>query len=160
MIIANDAKHNLGLDRLLMVVAREPWQKPSVEASAKQRYEMCVLATADEPGIEVSRIEMDRDGPTYTIDTIKELALPGDELFLIVGKDTRKKMSEWKDIETVYSMVILEVYDRWVGISSTEIRRRVLHGMPLKYIIPDPVIAYIQTEGLYQYGHPWEEPND
>lgn len=152
LIVANDARHNLGLDTVLFVVAAHPWQKPLVHATVRERYEMAVLAVADDP-LEVSRIEMDRDdGPTYTIDTVKDLA-PHGELFLIVGADQRQNMMTWKDIEQIYELVTIETYDRWVGISSTEIRRRVMHKMPIKHIVPDAVIGYIQEHDLY--GHPY-----
>ena len=89
---ASAARHQLGLDRVLVVVARDPWQKRDrVIAPAEVRYEMVVAALDGVEGLEASRIELDRDGPTYTIDTVEQLAAPDRELFLIVGQRRRRR---------------------------------------------------------------------
>src|SRR5438309_566525 len=96
LIDACAARHQLALDRVLVVVARDPWQKHGrVVAPAEQRFEMLAAAIDGAVGLEASRIELERDGPTYTIDTVEQLSEPGRELVLVMGSDVAGSLDSW-----------------------------------------------------------------
>ena len=163
------ARHQLGLDRVLVVVARDPWQKHGrVVAPAEQRFEMLVAALDGVVGLEASRIELDRDGPTYTIDTVEQLTQPGRELVLVMGSDVAGALESWHRVDELRELVTLAIVDRedspmpdpegWrvvrVGVprmqlSSTDLRRRVAAGEPIEFLVPMPAVRVLRAHGLY-----------
>jgi nicotinate-nucleotide adenylyltransferase len=169
--VAESVRTALGLDRVLLVVANEPWQKEDGPvAPAEDRYAMVAAAVREWPGLEPSRIEIDRGGPSYTIDTVRELEAsdPGVELVLIVGSDVAAQLGTWKDQARLAELVTLAVVGRpgtrspvpegWKAVevpvapfdvSSTELRRRLGAGQPVQDLVPDAVIRCIERRGLY-----------
>jgi nicotinate-nucleotide adenylyltransferase len=173
------ARDELGLARVLVVVAGDPWQKRGrVCAPAEDRYEMVAAAIDGVEGIEVSRLEIDRAGPTYTVDTVE--ALRGEaserELFLIVGSDVAASIDTWHRADALRAAVTLAIVDRegvapsaaspaappgwrsvWVhmprlDVSSTELRRRVAAGESVDFLIPPPAARVLRARGLYTGG--------
>jgi nicotinate-nucleotide adenylyltransferase len=165
---AECALHQAGLDRVLIVPAGDPWQKSGRDVTpGKHRLEMCRLAIAMADGLEVDLRELDRDGPTYTIETLG--TFPEDEeLFLILGSDSLASIETWHRWQEVLERVTLveaprasiatDVGDRLgalrldmgpLAISSTDIRRRIAAGKPYRYLVTDPVYGYIEATNLY-----------
>ncbi|MCA1829980.1 MAG: nicotinate-nucleotide adenylyltransferase [Actinomycetota bacterium] len=178
LVTADEARHAFALDEVLFIPAAQPWQKQHVEAAPPEdRYLMTVIATASNPAFAVSRIELDREGPTYTIDTLRALKAerPGCDLMFITGADAILQILTWKDPEAVlseaefiaatrpgYDLERLEkelpegLEDRVhileipaLAISSTDIRRRAREGRPLRYLVSDGVAEYIEKRHLY-----------
>lgn len=171
LVAAVEARHALGLDRLLMVVAPDPWQKEGrVVAPAALRYEMLEAAVADVPGLEASAIELERRGPTYTIDTVEVLQAnePSPEVFLVVGADVASRIDTWHRANELRERVTLAIVERdgvvaaepagWraqhvvmprIDISSTDIRDRVAHGRPIDVIVPAGAVRVLRAHGLY-----------
>lgn len=176
---ASAARAELGLARVLVVVAGDPWQKRGrVCAPAEARYEMVAAAIDGAEGIEVSRLEIDRAGPTYTVDTVE--ALRGEaserELFLIVGSDVAASVETWHRADALRAAVTLAIVDRegvapsaapptappgWrsvcvhmprLDVSSTELRRRVAAGESVDFLIPPPAARVLRARGLYTGG--------
>jgi nicotinate-nucleotide adenylyltransferase len=164
------AHHQLGLDRMLFVVAGDPWQKEGrVVASAEDRYAMVVAATAEYPQLEPSRVEVDRTGPTYTIDTVEQLANDETEVFLVVGSDAAARLDTWHRADELRTAVTVAVVaradgapvagpDGWrsvtvtmphLAVSSTDLRRRLAAGEPVDVLVPPSVVRCIRTRGLY-----------
>jgi nicotinate-nucleotide adenylyltransferase len=163
------ARHQLGLDRMLVVPARDPWQKHgSVIAPAEVRFEMLVAALDGAVGLEASRLELDRNGPTYTIDTVEELAAPGRELVLVMGSDVAATLQSWHRVDELRELVTLAIVDRddasltdpegWrvvrvtvprMQLSSTDLRRRVAAGEPIDFLVPMPAVRVLRAYGLY-----------
>ncbi len=172
LVAAIEARSQLALDRVLFVVAGDPWQKAgSVEASAEARYEMVTAALAGVEGCEPSRLEIDRAGPTYTIDTVNALRAPDCELFLIVGRDVAVSLDTWKAVDELRATVTLAIVDRegehtdapagWkavpvemprLDVSSTDLRRRVRAGEPVDFLIPSETVRVMRARGLYTSG--------
>jgi nicotinate-nucleotide adenylyltransferase len=171
---AAEAVHRaLDLDRTLLVVANEPWQKEGTRSvtPAEDRLAMVVAAVADRPGLEPSRLEIDRGGPSYTVDTVDELhrLYPGSELFLVVGADVVPDLPTWRHQADLQQSVILAVVDRpgatgeppppgWQAVSvpvapfdvsSTELRARLEAGQPVDGLVPEGVIRCIRGRNLY-----------
>jgi nicotinate-nucleotide adenylyltransferase len=171
---AAEAVHRaLDLDRTLLVVANEPWQKEGTRSvtPAEDRMAMVVAAVADRPGLEPSRLEIDRGGPSYTIDTVEELhrLSPGSELFLVVGADVVPDLPTWRREVALQESVILVVVDRpgatweqpppeWQAVSvpvppfdvsSTELRALLEAGRPVDGLVPESVIRCIRGRNLY-----------
>ena len=164
------ARYQLGLDRVLVVVARDPWQKSGrVVAPAERRFEMLVAALDRVEGLEASRIELDRDGPTYTIDTVEQLAAPDRELVLVMGSDVAVSLDSWRRVDDLRELVTLAIVDRdgtsisdpdgWrvvrvdvprMQISSTDLRRRVAAGEPIDFLVPTPAARILRAHGLYE----------
>ncbi len=166
----------LGLDRVLLVVANQPWQKSGRRlTSAEDRLALVEAAVEGRDGLEASRIEIDRGGDTYTADTLEQLAAedPDRELYLIVGSDVAADLGTWKRPDVVARLATLAVVDRggvvsggpggshWrvervemprLEISSSDLRERHRRGLPLDYLVPDPVINQIRLRGLYPGG--------
>jgi nicotinate-nucleotide adenylyltransferase len=142
------------------------------------RFEMVELAVADDERFEASRIELEREGPSYTSDTLEQLASesPKDELFLILGGDQAASLPTWHEPEKVLERATVAVFERvsWgrnaiqikigrtpgaervryldmplIQVSSSAVRRRVREGLPIRYLVPDKVASYIETNGLY-----------
>jgi nicotinate-nucleotide adenylyltransferase len=178
LVAAEDARFALSLDKVVFVPAGRPWQKSEREVSPGElRYEMARLAVAGEDAFEVSRIEIERDGPTFTVDTLREFrrCSPGAELFFITGSDAILQILTWKDAEDALSLATFvavtrpthdlagieglseELRDRVVvveipalAISSTDIRKRVAESRPIRYLVPDAVALFINEHGLYR----------
>ncbi len=172
LVAASEVASAFNLDGVLFVPTGEPWQKIAV-TDGEHRYLMSVIATASNPRFTVSRVDIDRDGPTYTIDTLKDVsaAFPEAELFFITGADAIKQILEWKDVDQIWSLAhfvavtrpghLLELPEAPKGaisvleipalaISSTDVRARVAKGDPVWYLVPDGVVQYIGKHNLYQ----------
>jgi len=167
---ASAARHQLRLDRVMVVVARDPWQKRDrVIAPAEVRYDMVVAALDGVEGLVASRIEMERDGPTYTIDTVETLAAPGRELFLVMGSDVAANISTWHRVDALREMITLAIVDReaspcaspagWrvarvaaprLELSSTDLRRLVAAGEPIQFLVPTAAARILHAHGLYR----------
>jgi nicotinate-nucleotide adenylyltransferase len=173
--VAEAVRQALGLDRMLLVVANEPWQKQGRPVTpAEDRYAMVAAAAEGRPGLEPCRMEIDRGGPSYTIDTVEQLRRlePQAALILVVGSDVVAELPTWKDEPALRDLVSLAVVGRpgaprvapppgWHGVdvsvapfdvSSTELRRRIEAGESLAGLVPDPVIHCIVQRGLYATG--------
>jgi nicotinate-nucleotide adenylyltransferase len=167
------ARHALGLDRVLFVVANLPWQKAGrVLTPAEDRYAMVAESLAGCEGLEASRMEIDRGGESVTADTLEALAADGDELFLIVGTDVAAELGTWRRPEVVRRLATVAVVDRpgappvelgerWrvervtiphLDVSGSDLRARAAAGEPLDWLVPAPVIARIRDQGLYAGG--------
>ncbi len=172
LVTAVNVRHALGLDRLLLVVASVPWQKEGQRdiSDGEDRFALVAAAVAPVPGLEASRIELDRAGPSYTADTLAELALqhPGATLFTILGSDAAAGLETWERHREVVARSTMVVVERpgwrsvlpdgvdWVHVevphlevSSTDLRARVVDGRPLDYLLPAPVIDGIRQRRLY-----------
>jgi len=162
------------LDEVVFVPTGRPWQKDGREVSAPEhRYLMTVVATASNPRFTVSRVDVDREGATYTIDTLRDLTeqRPGDELYFITGADALAQILSWKDSTELFSLAhfvgvtrpghvlddpglppgrvsLMEVPA--MAISSTDCRARVAEGLPVWYLVPDGVVQYIAKYSLYR----------
>jgi nicotinate-nucleotide adenylyltransferase len=179
LICAQEAVVQLELDTVVWVPAgvpphREVEYDPGVEA----RYEMCELSVVDDERFSLSRVELERDGPSYTADTLRELASrsPDDELFLILGGDQAASLRSWRQPEEVLSLATVCVVERtgWprpaigvrlsglrgaeriryfemprVDVSSSMVRRRAREGKPIRYLVTDKVANYIGAQSLY-----------
>jgi nicotinate-nucleotide adenylyltransferase len=165
---ARAAAAALRLDRVLLVPAAQPPHKANVHASAEQRLAMVEAAVAGDPLLAASRIELDRPGPSYTVDTLRALA-PQGELFFICGADVLAQFTAWHRWQEILRLAKLAVVSRpgadvasplpvlWVrgvvlDISSEDIRRRVREGRPIRGLVPEAVEAIIRREGLYRDG--------
>lgn len=178
LVAAVNARHALSLDRVLLVVANEPWQKVANRpvTPALDRLAMVEAAVAGHAGLEASAMEIERGGPSYTADTVAELAArcPADELFLLVGADVVADLGSWERIAAVRGAVTLVAVNRpgaesvelgaggplagWracaieipdLEISSTDLRDRAKTGRPLDYLVPEPAIRVIRERRLY-----------
>ena len=170
VVAAVDVRAALGLDRVLMVPAGDPWQKRGqVVASPEQRLTMVELACRDLGGVEVSRIELDAPGPSVTAETLERLQADGRELVLLLGADAVANMPTWRRLEETRDLAGIAVVERageharppgpgWrfehvtiprLDVSSSEIRRRVGLGLPIDGLIPPAVVEFIRDEGLY-----------
>jgi nicotinate-nucleotide adenylyltransferase len=173
LVVANEARHQLPLDRVLLVVANQPWQKVAHHAvtPAEDRFAVVQAAVADLDGMEASRIELDRGGPSYTVDTVEALRLeyPEAELFLVVGSDVARDLETWEQVERLAAMVTLVVVDRagvspisdpvgWhvqrvhvpaLELSSSDLRSRLAEGAPVEFLLPPDAIRCIRERGLY-----------
>ena len=181
MVCASEARAQLSLDLVLLVPTGVPPHKEMEEEPGRaHRLEMCRLA-ADGHGdwLEVSSIEIDRDGPSYTVDTLGEInaTRPGDELTFIVGGDMAWSLPSWHQPETILELAAVAVAERAgarreevrvrlagmrgaqriryidvprLDISSSALRRRVREGRPIDYLVPDAVADYIERQGLYR----------
>ena len=174
--VADAVRRALSLDRMLVVVANQPWQKEGGRpvTPAEDRYAMTEAALADRPGLEPCRIELDRGGPSYTIDTVRALQRthPGAGLVVVVGADVVEGLGTWKDERDLRDLVTLAVVGRpgvppaplppgWHGVdvpvapfdvSSTGLRERLETGAAVGGLIPEAVIRCIRQRGLYATG--------
>jgi nicotinate-nucleotide adenylyltransferase len=181
LVTAEEALWQFHLDEVVFVPTGQPWMKADREVSpAEHRYLMTVIATASNPHFSVSRIEVDREGPTYAVDTLRELRQQraGDvELFFITGADAMLEILQWKDPEEVLEQAHFIAATRpgydiarfekeaptshprvsvmdipALAISSSDIRRRVRDGEPIRYLVPEGVNTYIRKFRLYRGG--------
>ena len=173
LVAASEVQSGFGLDEVLFVPTGRPWQKDARQVSpAELRYLMTVIATASNPRFTVSRVDIDRPGPTYTIDTLRDLHAqePDAELFFITGADALAEIISWKDADELFALAqfvgvtrpghelsgkglptnritLMEVPA--MAISSTDCRTRVEEGQPVWYLVPDGVVQYINKYRLY-----------
>ena len=174
LVAANEVAGLYELDEVIFVPTGEPWQKSERQVSpAEHRYLMTVIATASNPRFWVSRVDIDRPGPTYTIDTIRDIAAqrPGAELFFITGADALAQILSWKDAGHALKLAHFvgvtrpgyELSDAHLptdavtlvdvpamAISSSDCRERVADRRPVWYLVPDGVVQYITKHGLYR----------
>jgi len=174
LIIAEQVSEVRRLDKVLFIPARVPPHKAGSDvAPAADRYRMTILATRSNPRFEVSRIELDRPGKSFTKDTLRELLdmYPGTDLFYIIGSDAVAELSTWREPELVLKLARFLVVERpghdmslleerykksvdivpvvGLDISSSDIRERVRQGRSIKYLVPAKVEEYIREKGLY-----------
>ena len=174
LVTAEQARADLGLDEVVFLPAGQPWQKDADTTSAEHRYLMTVLATAANPAFSVSRVEVDRDGPTYTVQTLRELRaqLPEGELFFITGADAILNILTWKDADECLELATFVAATRpgydlarletegiraevcvldvpALAISSTDVRERFAAGRAVRYLIPREVEEFVRKHGLY-----------
>jgi nicotinate-nucleotide adenylyltransferase len=174
LVAASEVADRFGLDEVVFVPTGRPWQKSDkVVSDPEDRYLMTVIATAENPTFSVSRVDVDRDGPTYTIDTLRDLrAARGDdvELYFITGADALGAILGWQNAEELVTMAhfigctrpghrladpglpsgaVSLVEIPALAISSTDCRERVAAGRPIWYLMPDGVVRYIAKRGLY-----------
>jgi nicotinate-nucleotide adenylyltransferase len=174
LVAASEVAQLYELDEVIFVPTGEPWQKSDREVSpAEHRYLMAVIATASNPRFWVSRADIDRAGPTYTIDTIRDIAAqrPGADLYFITGADALSQILSWKQAEEALRMARFigvtrpgyELSDDHLptdsvhlldvpamAISSSDCRDRVARGHPVWYLVPDGVVQYINKHHLYR----------
>jgi nicotinate-nucleotide adenylyltransferase len=174
LVAASEAAAVFGLDRVVFVpTGKSAFKQGQVVTSAEHRYLMTVIATASNPNFTVSRVDIDRQGVTYTIDTLRDLhaAMPQTELFFITGADAMDEILAWKDARLLFELAhfvgvtrpghplhahglpadgvsLLEVPA--LAISSTDVRARVAAGQPIWYLVPDGVVQFIGKHGLYR----------
>jgi nicotinate-nucleotide adenylyltransferase len=176
LVAASEVQALFGLDEVVFVPTGQPWHKDGV-SPAEHRYLMTVIATASNPRFTVSRVDIDREGTTYTIDTLRDLReqRPGDELFFITGADALAEILSWKDPEELFELAHFigvtrpghELSDGGLpedrvtlqevpamAISSTDCRARVSRAEPVWYLVPDGVVQYINKYRLYAAGGP------
>lgn len=178
LVAASEAAALLHLDEVVFVPTGRPYRKDAREVTpAEDRYLMTVIATASNPHFTVSRVDIDRGGPTYTLDTLRDLRAerPDDELFFITGADALAQILSWKGVDELWDLAhfvgvtrpghtlsddglpeqqvtLLEVPA--MAISSTGCRSRRARGEPVWYLVPDGVVQYIGKYDLYTKEHP------
>jgi nicotinate-nucleotide adenylyltransferase len=176
LVAASEVQAWFDLDEVVFVPTGDPWQKSDrVVSAAEHRYLMTVIATASNPRFWVSRVDIDRDGPTYTIDTLRELhaELARCELFFITGADALADIFTWRDADELFELArfvgctrpgyamdpdalakipadrVTMVEIPALAISSTDCRSRTGRGEPVWYLVPDGVVQYIAKHDLY-----------
>jgi nicotinate-nucleotide adenylyltransferase len=173
LVAASEVQARFDLDEVMFVPTGQPYEKGRV-SPAEDRYLMTVVATASNPRFHESRADIDRDGPTYTVDTLRDMrAVYGQsaELYFITGADALARIMSWRDALTMLglahfigvtrpgfelsnehlpadSVTIVEVPA--MAISSSDCRKRVAAGLPVWYLVPDGVVQYINKRGLYR----------
>ncbi len=180
LVAASEVQSWFDLDEVVFVPTGDPWQKSDrVVTAAEHRYLMTVIATASNPRFTVSRVDIDRDGPTYTIDTLRDLRaqLPGAELYFITGADALAEIFTWRDAAELFELArfvgctrpgytmdpatlatipeerVTMVEIPALAISSTDCRLRTGRGEPVWYLVPDGVVQYIAKHALYPKDH-------
>lgn len=172
LVAASEVAQSFNLDEVIFVPTGQPWQKSGV-SWGEHRYLMTVIATAANPRFTVSRVDLDRGGPTFTIDTLRDLHAerPDTELFFITGADAVEQILGWKDANELFSLAHFVAVSRpghelnisglsphdvsllevpALAISSTDCRDRVNRGYPVWYLVPDGVVQYISKHHLYR----------
>jgi nicotinate-nucleotide adenylyltransferase len=180
LVAASEVAHRFALDEVVFVPTGDPWQKRERDVSpAQDRYLMAVIATADDPRFSVSRVDVDRPGPTYTTDTLRDLHARYDteaadaELYFITGADALSQILTWRDATEALSLAhfigvtrpghrladpglpegaVTLVEIPALAISSSDCRSRFAAGAPLRFLMPDGVIAYARKQSLYGGG--------
>ena len=171
LVAASEVQSLLDLDEVVFVPTGQPYRKEGV-SPAEHRYLMTVIATASNPRFMTSRVDIERSGDTYTIDTLRDLraARPEAELFFITGADALEQILSWKDAEELFALAHFVGVTRpgyqlseaglpadrvtlqevpAMAISSTDCRARVSQGEPVWYLVPDGVVQYINKHRLY-----------
>ena len=165
VVICQEARFRLGLDRLMVVPAGTPPHRPASDTPPEVRHMMAAAAFAGEADTEVSGIEMERSGPSYTVDTLEELAGPEVELYLVMGADQFAGFGGWHRPNRIRELATIAVAGRpgsdppdgadvlipspLMELSSTELRRRVTAGEPIRHLVSDRVLRIVVSEGLY-----------
>ncbi|OFM02222.1 nicotinic acid mononucleotide adenylyltransferase [Corynebacterium sp. HMSC06D04] len=176
LVAASEVAYRFQLDQVVFVPTGQPWQKEGRDVTAAEhRYLMTMVATASNPRFTVSRVDIDREGPTYTIDTLRDLRelFPDAELYFITGADSLASIMSWHDWEVMLEMAnfvgvtrpgyelskdmlplesqtgieLIEIPA--MAISSTDCRKRAGEGEPVWYLVPDGVVQYIAKNNLY-----------
>jgi nicotinate-nucleotide adenylyltransferase len=179
LVAASEALSWFDLDEVVFVPTGKPWQKAGRDgvgvSPPEDRYLMTVIATAANPRFRVSRVDIDRDGPTYTIDTLRDLAaeMPDADLYFITGADALANIFTWRDVDELFGLAhfvgctrpgydmgpdtlknipadrvtIVEIPA--LAISSTDCRERTQRGEPIWYLVPDGVVQYVAKHQLY-----------
>ncbi|MEN9606581.1 MAG: hypothetical protein RL605_409 [Actinomycetota bacterium] len=172
LVAASEVASAFALDEVLFVPTGDPWQKATV-TEGEHRYLMTVIATASNPRFKVSRVDIDRGGATYTVDTLRDLraAHPDADLFFITGADAITQILSWRDVDELWQLAhfvavtrpghvlslpsapkgaisVLEIPA--LAISSTDVRERAAVGKPLWYLVPDGIVQYIAKHDLYK----------
>ncbi len=179
LVAASEVAYSFNLDRVIFVPTGQPWQKDqTIVSCAEDRYAMTVLATEFDARFEVSRVDIEREGPTYAVDTLTDLTNQlsaefngAPELYFITGADALAQILTWRDHERVVELANLVGVTRpghlldnpgladgaltlleipAMAISSSDIRHRVRTGHPIAYLVPQAVADYIDERGLYQ----------
>jgi nicotinate-nucleotide adenylyltransferase len=167
LILARQALEDLSLDRVIFIPAvQSPFKPNQSGASAADRFAMVQLAVQDEPSFMVDPLEIEREAPSYTIDTARtyRARYPQETLFFLVGEDHLEALPKWNEFEELVSLVQFAllsrsdlplnveypVVRRRFDLSSTEIRNRVANNLPISYLVPDSVVRYIQERKLYR----------
>jgi nicotinate-nucleotide adenylyltransferase len=179
LVTAEEALQQFGLDEVLFVPTGRPWMKEhGVVSRPEDRYLMTVIATASNPRFRVSRMEVDRDGPTFTVETLRALKaeLGSDvDLFFITGADAVVEIFQWKEPQELFDLAHfiaatrpgydIEGFEAYaptshpgvtvmnipaLAISSTDIRGRVAQGRPIRYLVPEGVNSFVGKAGLYR----------
>jgi len=180
LVAASEVADRFDLDEVVFVPTGEPWQKYHTVSAAEDRYLMSVIATAANPRFSVSRADIDRGGPTYTKDTLRDLRElnPDAELYFITGADALASILSWQKPEEMFAMArfvavsrpgyelsgdhLAEVLDSLpddaltlvevpaLAISSTDCRRRAAESRPIWYLVPDGVVQYVSKRRLYR----------
>lgn len=174
LVAASEVQVRFGLDEVVFVPTGMPWQKDERAVSpAEDRYLMTVIATASNPRFSTSRVDLDREGPTFTVDTLTDLhaQFPDHELFFITGADALAQILSWKRVGELLDLAHLVAVTRpgfqlddehlpdgtvslvevpAMAISSTDCRTRVAESLPVWYLVPDGVVQYISKRRLYR----------
>ena len=174
LVAASEVQDVFHLDEVVFVPTwAQPFKKDRCVSAAEHRYLMTVVATASNPGFTVSRVDIERGGKTYTIDTLRDLRAqhPDADLFFITGADALAQILSWKDAEDLFDLAEFIGVTRpgyelsedglpadrvhlqevpAMAISSTDCRDRVAAGEPVWYLVPDGVVQYINKYGLYR----------
>jgi nicotinate-nucleotide adenylyltransferase len=175
LVAASEVAHHFELDDVVFVPTGRPWQKAArVVSEPEDRYLMTVIATASNPRFSVSRVDIDRPGPTFTTDTLRDISEvygPDCELYFITGADALSQILSWRDVDELFTIAhfvgctrpghvlhdpglpegkvsLIEIPA--LAISSSECRHRVASGEPIWYLVPDGIVQYINKRGLYR----------
>ena len=172
LVAAGEVAQQFDLDEVVFVPTGQPYLKSAV-SEGEHRYLMTVIATAANPRFTVSRVDIEREGPTYTADTLADVQrlYPDAELFFITGADAVAQILDWKDVDRIWELAHLVAVSRpghrltisglpadrvsslevpALAISSTDCRARVAKGWPVWYLVPDGVVQYIAKHRLYR----------
>lgn len=172
LVAASEVAAAFNLDEVLFVPTGEPWQKTNV-TPGEHRYLMSVVATASNPRFKVSRVDIDRGGATFTIDTLRDVKAmhPEADIFFITGADAIAQILTWRDVDQIWGLATFVAVSRpghrltlpdhpegaietleipALAISSTDIRARAKAGKPVWYLVPDGVVQHIAKHDLYQ----------
>ena len=172
LVAASEVAQSLGLDEVMFVPTGAPSYKADV-TPAEHRYLMTVIATASNPTFTVSRVDIDRHKPTFTIDTLRDIRAerPDADLYFITGADAIAQILSWKDVDELWRLAHFVAVSRpghvlsvsglpeqdvsllevpALAISSTDCRDRVRRGFPVWYLVPDGVVQYISKHHLYR----------
>ncbi|WP_246062903.1 nicotinate-nucleotide adenylyltransferase [Corynebacterium sanguinis] len=179
LVAGSEVADRFDLDEVVFVPTGDPWQKADREVTdSEHRYLMTVIATASNPQFTVSRVDIDRGGPTYTIDTLRDLreVYPTEELYFITGADALSSIMSWHDWDRMFDLAEFVGVTRpgyelredmlpakhqervhlveipAMAISSTDCRLRASQGRPVWYLVPDGVVRYIAKNNLYRTG--------
>lgn len=171
LVTGANVRHELGLDRVLFVIAHDPWQKADRDVTPSDlRLAMVEAAVDGHPGLEASAIEIERGGTSYTADTLATLRdqAPDAELFLIIGQDQAANLHTWERVAEIRALSTLVVVRRpgsvgglsdsraievdvpLLEVSSSDVRARFCDGRPVDWLVPEPVVRFVRERGLYR----------